>query len=65
MVSPLGKYSKERREELTDLVNAWIKVPTVNNAFKAREAILKELQPLEQVYLVNFYQPKEEQFLQC
>ena len=60
-----GKYSKERREELTNLVNVWIKAPTVDDAFKAREALLKELQPPEQVYLVDFYQPKEEQFLRC
>jgi hypothetical protein len=59
------RYSKERREDLTDLVNAWIKAPTVNNAFEAREALLKELQLSEQTYLINFYQPKEEQFLRC
>jgi hypothetical protein len=60
-----GKYSKERREELTDLVNAWIKAPSVNDVFKAREALLKELQPPEQQYLIDYYQPKEEQFLRC
>jgi hypothetical protein len=30
-----SKYSKERRGQLTDLVHAWIKAPTEEEAIKA------------------------------
>jgi hypothetical protein len=58
-----GKYSKERREGLTILVNAWIKAPTEDNANEARDALLKALEPREREYLVEYYQPMEKQFL--
>ena len=60
-----GKYSKEKREGLTDLVNAWIRASTEDNVQKTREALLKALEPAERKYLIDYYQPKEKQFLRC
>ena len=60
-----GKYSKERREGLTDLVNAWIRALTEDNVKKTQEVLLKALEPAERKYLIDYYQPKEKQFLRC
>ena len=59
-----GKYTKERREELTNLVHAWIKAPA-NSVSEAREKLLEQLEPKEKEYLTSYYQPKEENFLQA
>ena len=58
-----SKYSKEKREGLIDLVNTWIKAMIEDNANKAREVLLKALESQEHEYLIDFYQPKEKQFL--
>jgi hypothetical protein len=42
-----GKYSKEKMEGLTNLVNAWIKAMTEGDVNKAQEALLKALEPQE------------------
>jgi len=58
-----GKYLKERREGLTNLVHAWIKALIEDDVGKAREALLKALEPVERKYLIDYYQLKEKQFL--
>ena len=58
-----GRYSKERREELINLVNAWIKALTEDDVKKTRETLLIALEPIERKYLIDYYQPKEKQFL--
>ena len=45
-----GKYLKGRREELTSSVNAWIMALTKGDAVKARDALLKALEPQEREY---------------
>ena len=59
------KYSKERREGLTDFVNAWIRASTEDDVEKTQGALLKALKPAERKYLINYYQPKEKRFLRC
>jgi hypothetical protein len=47
------------------LVNAWIRALTEDDVKKTREALLKALEPIERIYLIDYYQPKEKQFLRC
>jgi hypothetical protein len=54
-----GKYSKEKREGLTNLINAWIKASTEDDVKKTQEALLKALEPAERKYLIDYYQLKE------
>ena len=49
------KYSKERREGLIDLVNAWIRAPAEDDVKKTQEALLIALEPIERKYLIDYY----------
>jgi hypothetical protein len=60
-----GRYSKERRDELTNLIWAWIKAGTIQEIYKQRELLRAELYEEEQVYLDNEYQPKEPQICEA
>jgi hypothetical protein len=56
-----GRYSKETREELVDLLNRWVKAP-LEGLEKARNILLGRLHKQERDYLRQYYQPKEVQF---
>ena len=59
-----GKYTKETREGLVDLINGWIKAP-LNQVEEARKKLLNELHKKEREYLTSYYQPKEPLFLRA
>lgn len=59
-----GNYSNKRREELVDLVNAWINCP-LDEVEKARASLISQLDPDEREYLTSIYQPKETSFLRA
>ena len=60
-----GKYSKERRDELIGLVWAWANSETLAAADEKRGKLLAQFGAEEQRYLREYYQPKEDQFLQA
>jgi hypothetical protein len=57
-----GRYSKETREVLVDLLNRWVKSPDLEALENARKKLLSCLCSPERAYLRDFYQPKEPQF---
>lgn len=59
-----GRYKKEKREDLFDLVNARVKADTEHLDTQCKE-LLETLHPEESDYLVNYYQPKKTQFCQA
>jgi hypothetical protein len=52
------RYKKERREEIIDKINAWVKAD-INSLDEKRDELLKELHTKEQVYICKNYQLKE------
>lgn len=50
-----GRYKKERRDEIIDMIWAWLKAPTIDNLKDNRKALLKALHHEEQVYLCDYY----------
>ena len=56
-----GRYKKERREEIIDKINAWVKAD-IDSLDEKRDELLKELHADEQAYICKNYQPKEPQF---
>jgi hypothetical protein len=57
-----GRYKKKKREEVVDLVWKWVKAPDVESLEQCREDLFEALNPAEEAYIKNFYQPKEPQF---
>ena len=58
-------YSKEKEpwNELCGILWDWIKSPTMEVLDQRRERLLTELNQEEQLYISNFYLPKEPQFI--
>ena len=59
-----GQYTNGRREEITNLVDDWIKAST-DSIFEAREKLLERLDPEDREYLISQYQPQETIFLRA
>ena len=57
-----GKYSKQKREELTDLIWKWAQSNTLVALDENRNKLLAKLGDKEQQYLHEYYKPKENQF---
>ena len=57
-----GRYSKETRLVLIDLINKQIKASDLEALETARTTLFSRLQRQERHYLRSFYQPKESQF---
>lgn len=53
------RYKKEKREEITDLIWAWVKAYTLKDLEKRRGELMKALYKDEQEYLCKNCQPKE------
>jgi hypothetical protein len=60
-----GRYSKETREVLVDLLNQWVKAPNMESLENTRKTLLSRLCIQERTYLWGYYQPKELQFCQA
>ncbi len=58
-----GRYSQEKRLDLSNLIWRWIKSPDLQALEKSRDALLKALRPPEAEYLTTFYRPKERAFI--
>ena len=48
------RYKKERREEIIDKINAWVKAD-INSLDEKRDELLKELHIEEQAYICKNY----------
>ena len=59
----VGKYSKEKREDLNSLIWQWVQSPTISELNRNRAKLRRQLQPEEQRYLEIEYQPKEAAFM--
>jgi hypothetical protein len=57
-----GRYSKDTREVLINLLNQWVKASDLESLENARRALLSQLRSEERDYLRQFYQPREPQF---
>jgi hypothetical protein len=55
-------YGKERRDDLINLMWAWIKAPDLDALKDARDKFILNLDVSEKEYLTGWYQPKEPQF---
>ena len=55
-------YSREHRDDLVNLIWAWIKAPDLDALEDARDELLLKLKVSEKEYLTGWYQPKELQF---
>jgi hypothetical protein len=55
-------YTKERREDINNLIWEWIKAPDFDTLEEARDKLILSLNNNEKEYLVGWYQPKEPQF---
>jgi hypothetical protein len=55
-------YTKERREDINNLIWEWIKAPDLDTLEEARDKLILSLNNNEKEYLVGWYQPKEPQF---
>jgi hypothetical protein len=55
-------YTKERREDINNLIWKWIKAPDFDTLEEARDKLILSLNDNEKEYLVGWYQPKEPQF---
>jgi hypothetical protein len=58
-----GRYSKERRKDLIDLIWSWVQADTSEILEEQRDKLLKELDTKERDYLTGYYGPKEPQFI--
>lgn len=58
-----GRYPKELRERIIDLIWKWVKSPSLIELEANRTVLLQELLSKEQRYLLVNYQPKEHQFV--
>ena len=58
-------YKKEKRQEVDDLLWAWVQSPDPQALEKDREALLGALRQRDQTYLKRNYQPKEHQFVRA
>ncbi|MCJ1467534.1 hypothetical protein MMC07_006159 [Pseudocyphellaria aurata] len=56
-------YPKTLRPELEDLIWKWISAPTMMELDSRRDALMEKLRPKEVEYLLNYYGPKEHQFI--
>jgi hypothetical protein len=56
-------YSKDKRNELVDLIWKWVKAPTFEILEHTSNALLSKLRPEEQEYLINYYKSKETSFV--
>jgi hypothetical protein len=56
-----GRYPKARREELVDLIWAWVKAD-IESLDECRAKLLDALDTEERVYIKDYYQPEELQF---
>jgi hypothetical protein len=55
-------YTKERREDINNLIWEWIKAPDFDTLEDARNKLISRLNISDKEYLVGWYQPKEPQF---
>lgn len=55
------RYKKDKREEIIDKINAWVKAD-IDSLNEKRDELLKELYANEQAYIRKNYQLKEPQF---
>ena len=60
-----SKYSKKRRQEVTDLIWIYIKSNSNDEMQRNREKFVDEFSAEEQHYLLEMYQPKKHQFIQA
>ena len=56
-------YPKTLRPELEDLIWKWISAPTMMELDNQRAALMERLCPKEAEYLLDYYGPKEHQFI--
>jgi hypothetical protein len=55
-------YTKERREDINNLIREWIKAPDFDTLEDARNKLISRLTISDKEYLVGWYQLKEPQF---
>src|SRR6266487_2143327 len=55
-------YTKERRDNINNLIWEWIKAPDFDTLEEARDKLIFSLNNSDKEYLVGWYQPKEPQF---
>lgn len=58
-----GRYPKEVREKIIDLIWKWVKSSNLIDLEANRAELLQALLPAEQEFLLLNYQPKEHQFM--
>lgn len=58
-----GKYPKEQRDKIIDLIWKWVKSQGLNKLEANRTELLNALLPTEREYLLTNYKPKEHQFI--
>jgi hypothetical protein len=51
----VGRYKKERREEIIAMIWAWVKAPTIEDFEKRRRELLAALHIEEQDYINDYY----------
>jgi hypothetical protein len=61
----VGKYKKEKREELTNDIWNWVQCTDLLELDRIRTVLLDKLFQAEQRYLLSFYKPKEHQFVRA
>jgi hypothetical protein len=57
-----GRYTKERRDELTSMIWSWVMAPSIEALDECRAKLLTALDSKEAKYIQSYYQPKEQQF---
>jgi hypothetical protein len=55
----VGKYLKERRDELILIIWNWVKAPSIKELDKCCSALLQALGSKEAEYIQSYYQLKE------
>jgi hypothetical protein len=55
----VGRYKKERREELISMICDWVKAPSIKALEEYRTKLLAGLHNKEVRYIQGYYQPKE------
>ncbi len=60
-----GKYPKEQRDKVIDLIWEWVKSQILNELEAHRTELLNALLPTEKEYLPTNYKPKEHQFIRA
>jgi hypothetical protein len=58
-----GKYPKDKRDSIVDVIWLWVKAESEEAVNEEREKLLGLLHPTERVYLLSYYQPREQHFL--